>query len=120
MIGAPDQKQIYYFLGTECKYWPIYPCYSEKKPMISCIHEYTNDPISVDQTNPDEHSSSLYMYEKMMAEGHDPRMFRFSPDASIKGGHSPPQNYEYWRVGCLGITSSCSKVRHQGPNCLLH
>jgi len=93
----------------ECKYWPIYPCYSEKKPMISCIHEYTNDPVSVDPANPDEHSSSLYMYEKMMAEGHDPRMFRFSPGDSIKGGHSPPQNYEYWRVGCLGITPSCSK-----------
>ena len=79
--------------------------------MISCIHEYTNDPVSVDPANPDEHSSSLYMYEKMMAEGHDPRMFRFSPGPDgHPGGHSPPQNYEYWRVGCLGVTPSCSKV----------
>ena len=81
--------------------------------MISCIHEYTNDPVSVDPANPDEHSSSLYMYEKMMAEGHDPRMFRFSPETSgHNGGHSPPQNYEYWRVGCLGVTPSCSKVQY--------
>ena len=31
------------------KYWPIYPCYSPSKPMVVCLHEYTNDGISVDQ-----------------------------------------------------------------------
>ena len=55
------------FCFQECKYWPIYPCYSEKKPMVNCIHEYTNDPISVDQDNPNEHSTAQYMYEKMKA-----------------------------------------------------
>ena len=51
------------------------------------------------------------MYEKMTEEGHDPRVFRFSPDENIKGGHSPPQNHQYWQVGCLGIAPACSKVR---------
>ena len=43
--------------------------------------------------------------------GHDPRVFRFSPDENIKGGHSPPQNHQYWEVGCLGIAPACSKVK---------
>ena len=91
----------------ECQYWPIYPCYSSKRPMVNCIVEYTNDPVSVQQ----DHSSALYMYEKMTEEGHDPRVFRFSPNDNIEGGHSAPQNHQYWQVGCLGIAPVCSKVR---------
>ena len=95
----------------ECQYWPIYPCYSSKRPMIDCLVEYVNDPISVDQGNPDEHSSSLYMYEKLVQEGHDARVFRFAPSGNNQGGHRPPDNFEYWQIGCLGITTPCTKVR---------
>ena len=40
---------------TECMYWPIYPCYSSKRPMVACIHEYTNDPISTFREDPDKY-----------------------------------------------------------------
>ena len=59
--------------------------------------------------NPDEHSSSMYMYEKLMEEGHDARLFRFSA-AQNGGGHRPPENAEYWTIGCLGITEACSQA----------
>ena len=48
--------------------------------------EYTNDPISV--VNPNGHmSSELYMYEKLVNEGHDVRLLRFDPseDETISG-----------------------------------
>ena len=32
---------------TTCKYWPIYPCHSIYRPMVECLHEYTNDDITV-------------------------------------------------------------------------
>lgn len=97
---------------SDCKYWPIYPCYSEKKPMVQCIHEYTNDPISTFRQDPDKYSSATYMYERATQEGHDARLFRFSPskDGTIKGGHSDPKNPDYWRVACLGITPKCGQA----------
>ena len=39
----------------DCQYWPIYPCYSSKRPMVACIHEYTNDPISTFREDPDKY-----------------------------------------------------------------
>ena len=90
-------------------YWPIYPCYSPKRPMVECLFEYTNDPISVDQSVPNGNSSEFYIYEKMIQEGHDPRLFRLSPDIN-GGGHRGPENSQYWAVGCLGMTSTCSEV----------
>lgn len=95
---------------SDCKYWPIYPCYSPAKPMVVCLHEYTNDGISVDQVNPDVNSTALYMNAALKAEGHDARLLRFSPspDNSIEGGHRDPNNGAYWHVGCLGITAPCS------------
>ena len=33
----------------ECKYWPIYPCFSPVRPMIDCVVEYVNDGISTNQ-----------------------------------------------------------------------
>ena len=52
------------------------------------------------------------LYNALMDEGHDARLFRFGPsdDETIPGGHQNLKNVEYWKVGCLGITSSCSKV----------
>ena len=94
---------------TECQYWPIYPCYSPMRPMVECLFEYTNDPISVDQSVPNGNSSEFYMYEKMIQEGHDPRLFRLSPDTN-GGGHRGPENSQYWAIGCLGLTSACSEV----------
>ena len=78
--------------------------------MYHFLAEYVNDPISVDQADPDTYSSSTYMYLKLLDEGHDARLFRFSPsaDGTIPGGHKNPQNSQYWQVGCLGITPACS------------
>ena len=41
--------------------------------MVECIAEYTNDPISVDQRDPDKFDSGRYMFEKLNDEGHDAR-----------------------------------------------
>ena len=52
------------------------------------------------------------MYGAMFNEGHDARLFRFSPaaDGSIKGSHKSPPNVELWQVGCLGLSTPCSQV----------
>merc|ERR1712109_108344 len=96
---------------TECQYWPVYPCYSSNRPMVNCLSEYTNDYISNDRHDP-QYSTATNMYEKMLDEGHDPRLLRFSPsaDETIKGGHQDPRNLDYWQVGCLGITESCTQA----------
>ena len=49
---------------------------------------------------------NIARYDKLVAEGHDARLFRFSKpdDETINGGHSDPKNKEYWQVGCMGIT----------------
>ena len=44
------------------------------------------------------------MYDKLIQEGHDARLLRFSPNDDIPGNHQDPKNAEYWKVGCLGIT----------------
>ena len=92
---------------TVCQYWPIYPCYSETRPMIDCVMEYTNDGISVQEGS----SSAEHMYGKLLNEGQDGRLLRFSPsdDGTIAGGHKSPQNKAHWQVGCLGITEPCSE-----------
>ena len=57
------------------------------------------------------------MYGAMLNEGHDARLFRFSPafeidtSQSINGSHSSPQNVELWQVGCLGLSTPCSQVK---------
>lgn len=93
---------------TECQYWPIYPCYSESHPMVDCVMEYTNDGVSVQEGS----SSAEHMYEKLVNEGHDGRLLRFSPseDGTIEGSHTSPQNKAHWQVGCLGITDPCSET----------
>ena len=91
---------------TTCQYWPIYPCYSETRPMVDCVMEYINDGVSVQEGK----SSSKHMYDKLVNEGHDARLLRFdaSVDGSIEGEHKDPQNKAHWYVGCLGIKDSCS------------
>ena len=88
-----------------CKYFPIYPCYIERGPMVHCISEYTNDDFAVQQG----FSMSKNMYQKATDEGQDARLLRFSPsaDGSIVGGHVNPTNGASWWVGCLGITAPC-------------
>merc|ERR1711971_616054 len=100
------------FPCEECQYWPIYPCYSATKPMVDCLAVYDNDAIAVSVEDPDTYNSATYMYDKLVAEGHDARLFRFSKpdDETIGGGHSDPKNKEYWQVGCMGITAPCSDV----------
>jgi len=95
----------------DCQYWPIYPCYNSQRPMIDCLIEYDNDAISVGKQDK-EASSARYMYEKLVNEGHDARLFRFSPssDGTIAGNHQDLKNNPFWQVGCLGITDSCSQA----------
>merc|ERR1712020_437196 len=95
---------------TECYVWPIYPCYQPKRAMIDCVAEYINDGISVDKKTGT--SSSVYMYEALLNEGHDGQLLRFSPpeDGTFKSGHRNPQNVYYWQVGCWGITAPCKET----------
>jgi len=95
---------------TECKYWPIYPCYSPKRPMVNCLTEYTNDYTSTSRKT--GASTATNMYEKMLDEGHDARLLLFSPsgDETIPGDHSQVKNAYYWIVGCLGITEPCTQA----------
>ena len=46
------------------------------------------------------------MYDRLVQEGHDARLLRFSSsdDGTVPGSHQNPKNAEYWKVGCLGIT----------------
>merc|ERR1711923_256168 len=79
--------------------------------MVNCISEYINDWISNDKAT-GAYSTATNMFEKMTDEGHDARLLRFSPsdDDTIKGGHQDPRNLDYWQVGCLGITDSCTQA----------
>ena len=90
--------------------------------MVNCLSEYTNDYVSTDRAT-GTYSTATNMYDKMLAEGHDARLLRFSPsddeiitdgaitrNKTITGGHQDPKNLDYWQIGCLGITSSCSEV----------
>jgi len=95
----------------DCQYTPIYPCYTPKKPLIACLSDYKNDWTTNSRDDPDNISSIKNMYVAMFNEGHDARLFRFSPaaDGSIKGSHKSPPNVELWQVGCLGLSTPCSK-----------
>ena len=86
---------------SECQYWPIYPCYTPEKPMIHCLTEYTNDGATTNLQNPNNESTELYMYSKLLNEGHDARLLRFSPsaDGTIGGHHKKIANHEYWIIG---------------------
>ena len=102
--------------------------------MVDCVAAYDNDKIAV--SDPDTLNTAINMYETLMNEGHDARLLRFSAsdDGTINGkfcwysmmkflslnqkykipfvgGHSDPQNKEFWQVGCLGITDPCSEVK---------
>jgi len=76
--------------------------------MVDCLAVYDNDNIAVD--DPETSNTATNMYDKLVAEGHDGRLFRFSApkDGTISGGHQDPKNKEYWQVGCMGITAPCS------------
>ena len=103
---------------SKCKYWPIYPCYQSKKPMVECLVDYLDDPIASSRNNPETISTTLNMYSALVNEGHDVRMMRFKASGSQRGGHKNPQNYEYWQVACFGITASCSsKCENSFVNC---
>ena len=49
------------FPCEECQYWPIYPCYSNTKPMVDCLAVYDNDAIAVEPEDPDTYNSATYM-----------------------------------------------------------
>ena len=56
------------------------------------------------------------MYDRLVTEGHDARLLRFSPsaDGTIPGSHQNPKNYNYWQVGCLGITEGIKSSNIKG------
>jgi hypothetical protein len=87
---------------ADCQYWPVYPCYSEVAPFISCMMTYENDRLVYRSATANQ---PLYMYDTFVAEGHDGRMLIFP---EVGKGHRPPYNQEDWIVGCLGVTPSCS------------
>ena len=86
-----------------CQYWPIYPCYTAKRPVISCVVDYIGDPITSMKGNPNV-STTWNMYRALVREGHDARLMRF--DQLSK--HAKVKNDAYWQVACLGITQSCT------------
>jgi hypothetical protein len=94
----------------ECQYFPIYPCYSPKRPMVHCVFEYNNDPISTKTIDGVYYSTAENMYEALETEGHDARLYIFSKsdDGEIEGNHQDVKNLYYWQVGCMGMTSPCS------------
>ena len=49
------------------------------------------------------------MYDRLVQEGHDARLLRFSPNGDIPGSHQDPKNSQYWKIGCLGITEGKNK-----------
>ena len=63
----------------DCQYWPIYPCYQPKKPIIHCVADYNNDRLgSADPPgDPETEANVLNMYYAAKREGHDVRMLRF-------------------------------------------
>ena len=83
--------------------------------MVNCLSEYTNDYTSTSRDT--GASTATNMYETMLDEGHDARLLRFSEsgDGTIEGGHNKalPKNLNYWQVGCLGITESCTQVEYE-------
>ena len=92
-----------------CKYWPIYPCYQPKRPMIECVFDYLQDGISSWRGNPENVSTTVNMYNALVSEGHDARMMRFSlPDPTSIKGHRKLNDITYWQVACWGITASCT------------
>lgn len=95
---------------TTCDFWPIFPCYQTTSPMVECLSSYDDDGIIHDLGPLSSNSTSMYMYTALVAEGHDARLFTFTPDPAngIKGGHSDAKNTYAWVNGCLGITPSCS------------
>ena len=107
--GGACRQCIQKYACDDCKYWPIYPCYSPAHPMAHCIAEYTNDPIAVGQEDIEALSTGRNMYERSKIEGHEARLLRFTPsDSSIPGNHKDVKNLVYWQAGCLGVTEPCS------------
>ena len=47
--------------------------------------------------------TEYYMYNAMVAEGHDARMLSFTG-----GQHSDPKNAYAWKAGCLGLSEACT------------
>lgn len=56
---------------------------------------YTDDGIAC--------GTDFYGYNAMISEGHDARLLSFPG-----GKHKNPEHEWAWKVGCLGITDSCS------------
>ena len=108
--SAPCRQCVERYDCPGCEFWPIYPCFSSRRPIVDCVSAYDNDRIAVD--DPEDSNTAVNMYETLLREGHDARLLRFAPsaDGTIPGGHQDPKNKEFWRVGCLGITEPCSQV----------
>ena len=81
---------------TSCQYFPLRPCSppSGRRPLTDCLFMNEGDFMF---------GGDLTMFTLLTEEGHDGRLFRFRG-----GGHTPPQHYYDWAVGCLGVVAPCS------------
>eukprot|EP00947_MAST-08B_sp_MAST-8B-sp1_P001124 g1124.t1 len=88
----------------DCEYWPAYPRTSDvanANTLVDCIMAYVDDDTAC--------GSDLFMYEAMVAEGHDARMLSFPiPAGMTQAGHRSPYNEWAWKASCLGLSAHCS------------
>ena len=102
--------------SKETQFNNVWPCYSEKGPVIVCTGVYLNDYLWKNVTDG---------YECALKEGHEQRRFEFgikgkgsnfkgdkkgfgSKDKTIPGGHKNIENRLHWAAGCWGLTLPCS------------
>ena len=55
--------------------------------MVHCVFEYDNDPISTSRK--DGYSTAENMYEALEDEGHDARLYIFSPSDDVNEDGKP-------------------------------
>ena len=91
-----------------CEFWPIYPCYSSRRPMVECLVAYTNDElVSAKPDDPRTTDTLLdHAFWALDREGHDVRMVKLGAHER-HSGHQPPLNKYEWMVGCLGVKPPC-------------
>ena len=57
--------------------------------MVHCVIEYNNDPISTTYNKEPYYSTAENMYEALEDEGHDARLYIFSPSDDVTEDGKP-------------------------------
>ena len=60
-----------------------------QKPMVHCVVEYDNDGISNKKIAGVSYSTSKNMYNALVDEGHDARLYIFSPSDDVNEDGKP-------------------------------